>query len=301
MAEAARLPEINRLAHSQFLHPNKIPWERVDSEREQAFLAQHLCGRPDEVVKALAYLYKELTQLAEIETHVSACLLRIIAEGVAAKVDAVWRGPDLVHALSCFAAEEIQHANTFYRYVRAATKFDHARLDNLFRERIAVYEGSESPLVKLAALVTTAYVGESVITVFETRMKALDPQLTSSFTQLLHLHGLDEARHVQSDHFVIDEIIPRFSKPEQRQMNDLIAATERLNGQLAANCTALVKEHFGVDYMEGNESAQMQLAITMAFRNAILDSGSVRRVDAQIDDGTRAMLRAFSASERVHG
>ena len=181
------------------------------TERELDFLAEHLYGHRDEHTRTVAYLYKELAQLAEIEMHVAMVMVRVIAESAQCDGDRLWVGSDLVHALSCFASEEIQHANTFYRYVRTLTGVDLKIENNFFRERLALYLGDERPLVKLAALCATAYVGESVITVFETRMKSVDPGMRSPFTYLLHLHGLDEARHIKVDHFMIDHVIPSLS------------------------------------------------------------------------------------------
>jgi len=294
------LHEINLAAHRQFLHPNHMPWHAVRAEEELEFLSLHVCGRKDEQLRATAYLYKELAQLAEIEFHVASVMVRVIAESQMRGKGELWEGSELVHTLGCFAAEEVQHANTFYRYVRTVTGCDYKLENNYFQERIALYQGDHAPLVKLAALAATAYVGESVITVFETRMKAIDPGLKSPFTRLLHLHGLDEARHIQADHFIIDHVLPRLTKQERGQMEELINATEELNTTLAITSANQLKRQFGVDFQAGNRSAEVQMAITQAFRKAILAGDSLRKVDDYLDSDTRALLRDFSHSDRVH-
>ncbi|NVD98433.1 diiron oxygenase [Massilia sp. BJB1822] len=294
------LHNINLSAHQHFLHPNHMPWHAVRAEEELDFLSQQVCGRKDEQLRATAYLYKELAQLAEIEFHVASVMVRVIAESQMRGKGELWEGSDLVHALGCFASEEVQHANTFYRYVRTLTGCDYKLENNYFQERITLFQGEHSPLVKLAALCATAYVGESVITVFETRMRNMDPEMKSPFTRLLHLHGLDEARHIRTDHFVIDHVLPSLTPLERRQMEELINATEELNTTLALTSAAQLKRQFGVDFQTQNRSAEVQLAITLAFRRAILAGDSFRKVDDFLDNDTRALLKDFSQSERVH-
>jgi rubrerythrin len=292
--------DINHQAHHQFLHPNKMPWQHVRAEQELDFIASSLCGHRDDHDKAVAYLYKELAQLAEIEMHVASTLVRVICEASRDQSSQLWAGTELVHTLSCFAAEEIQHANTFYQYVRELSGRDIKTEDNMFTARAALYEGEESPRVKLAALCATAYVGESVITVFEKRMKALDPEVKSPFTLLLHLHGLDEARHIKADHYVIDHIVTGLSRPEIEQMTDLIAKTEHYNVELSKQLSARVKQDLGVDYAEGNYAASVQMDITNGLRNAILAAGTVRRADEHLDSATRELIAEFAMSDRVH-
>lgn len=295
-----QLHDINLVAHRHHLHPNHMPWHAVRSDEELDFLSRHLYGAPGHELAASAYLYKELAQLAEIEYHVASVMVRVIAESQMRGEGELWEGSDLVHALSCFAAEEVQHANTFYRYVRTLTGRDLKLDNNYFQERIALYQGDDAPLVKLAALAATAYVGESVITVFETRMKAIDPALRSPFTRLLHLHGLDEARHIRTDHFVIEHVVPRLSPAERRRMGELIAATEELNTTLAKTSAAQLKGQFGVDFQAGNRAAEIQLEMTQGFRRAILTEDGFRKVDEHIDDATRRLIAEFSMSDRVH-
>jgi hypothetical protein len=296
----SNLLEINRQAHHNFLHPNKMPWDQVRTERELDFIAESLSGHRDDRDKAVAYLYKELSQLAEIEMHVASTMVRVICEASRDPASRLWAGADFVHTLSCFAAEEIQHANTFYQYVRQLSGHDLKIENNMFAERASLYEGEESPRVKLAALCATAYVGESVITVFENRMKALDPAINSPFTLLLHLHGLDEARHIKTDHYVIDHIVTGLSPAENQQMADLIAKTEHYNVELSKYCSERVKSDFGVDYAQGNYAASLQMDLTNGLRNAILAAGTVRHVDEHLDEATRELIAEFSHSDNVH-
>ena len=294
------LPEINQHAHRQFLHPNKLPWSSVRTAEELEFLSTAVVGGKGEEAKACAYLYKELAQLAEIEFHVASVMVRVIGEGANRSDSRPWLGSDLVQAISCFAAEETQHASTFFRYVRELTGKDFKIENNLYRERLAVYEGDEDPLVKLAALCATAYVGESVITVFETRLKGLDPGCQHFLTQLLHLHGLDEARHVRFDHLVFDEVIPGLGAREREQMESLINATEALNTQLAIAAKNQFTRQFDIDFSQGNLSAEVQFEMTQAFRTAILAGTSVRKIDDHMTRETRELVNRFSSSEIVH-
>lgn len=291
------LLDFNQQAHRQFLHPNLMPWSEVRAPRELDFVARALAGHQDEHGKAVAYLYKELSQLAEIEWHVATVMMRVVCEAAADPERNRWAGADLVHTLCCFASEEIQHANTFYRYVRELSGRDLKIERNQYAARTALYAGDENPRVKLAALCATAYIGETVITVFEQRMKALDPDLRSPFTQLLHLHGLDEARHLQADHFVIDHVVSGLDARETAQMNALIEKTEAFNRELSMECAARVKEAFGFDYAVGNHAAAMQLEITNGLRRAILCDGTVNRVETNLDAATRQLIEEFSLSE----
>jgi len=294
------LSDINLNAHRQFLHPNKISFDGLRAAEELEFLSTALVGRKGQEEKACAYIYKELSQLAEIEFHVAAVMLRVITEGCNETEQPLWDGNDLVRAIACFAAEESQHASTFHGYVRALTGQDYKVRDNLFRERMSIFSGDDPALVKLAALCATAYVGESVITVFENRLKSIDPGRRHHLTELLHLHGLDEARHIHFDHWVFDHVIPSLSVKERQRMAEMVEATEALNTQLAITAKDQFSEQFAVDFCEDNLSAQVQLQMTLAFRSAIQAGVSIRRVDEFITPETRSLIEKFSLSETVH-
>jgi len=290
---------INQYAHLNYLHPNRMPWEQAANDRELDFLSRALVGEAGQEDKAVAYLYKELAQLAEIEMHVATVMTRILCE-LQAESTPFKAGDGLYHAVSCFASEEINHANSFYQYVRHLSGRDIKLENNLFADRVALYNDNDAPLIKLAALCSTAYVGESIITVFERRLKVLDPMQRSFLTQLLHFHGLDEARHIQCDHAIFEQIIPTFSAAENRRMHQLVQETEALNTQLAIASAETVKAAFNLDYTEGNIAARTQLDMTLRFREIVQSGDSIRNVDDYMDQETAAIVQQFSQASRVH-
>ncbi|MDO4907940.1 hypothetical protein [Neisseria sp.] len=291
--------EINQYAHLNYLHPNRMPWEDAATESELDFLSRALVGEAGQEKKAVAYLYKELAQLAEIEMHVATVMSRILCE-LQGETDSFTAGDGLYHAISCFASEEINHANSFYQYVRHLSGRDIKLNNNLFQQRIDIYNDNDAPLIKLAALCSTAYVGESIITVFERRLKALDPMQHSFLTRLLHFHGLDEARHIQCDHAIFDQIIPTFTRAEHQRMQQLIQETESLNTQLAMSSAETVKSAFDLDYTEGNIAAATQLDMTLRFREIVQSGETIRKVDDYMDDETAAIVQQFSQASKVH-
>lgn len=295
---AQALERVNELAHVNTFHPNALPWERARNDAELAYLSRVCFNEEGHEQAAVAYAVKELAQLAEIERHVSAVMSIVLSE-VQGMEDPFTEGRGLHDALSCFASEELNHANAFYRYVRELGGVDFVLPDNLFNERLALYLGDESPYVKLAALCCTAYIGESIITVIERRTRAYDPEMSYFLPKLLHLHNLDEERHVRTDHWVIDELIPSFNEEEQAAMRRIITGTEELNVQLAMAFEKHAKDTFGVDYTEGNLIHQMQTELTMAFGRHAL-SGPITKLDDALDDETRALLERFSGTTSVH-
>ena len=294
-----QLKNINQYAHLNYLHPNRMPWEQAATDSELDFLSRALIGETGQVEKAIAYLYKELAQLAEIEMHVATVMSRILCELQADKTPLKY-GDGLYHALSCFAAEEINHSNSFYQYVRHLSGRDIKLENNLFKQRVDIYSDNDAPLIKLAALCSTAYVGESIITVFERRLKVLDPMQSSFLTQLLHFHGLDEARHIQCDHVIFEDVIPTFNADERKRMHVLIQETESMNTQLAMASADTVKTAFDLDYAEGNVSAKTQLDLTLRFREIVQSGDLIRKVDDHIDEEAMAIVQQFSRSSRVH-
>lgn len=290
---------INHDAHLNYLHPNRMPWDQAATSRELDFLSRALVGEAGQENKAVAYLYKELAQLAEIEMHVATVMTRILCE-LQAENTPFKAGDGLYHAVSCFASEEINHANSFYQYVRHLSGRDIKLENNLFQQRVDLYSDNDAPLVKLAALCSTAYVGESIITVFERRLKVLDPMQRSFLTRLLHFHGLDEARHIQCDHAIFEQIIPTFNAAETRRMHQLVQETESLNTQLAIASAETVKSAFDLDYTEGNLAAKTQLDMTLRFREIVQSGGAIRHVDDYMDEETAAIVQQFSQASRVH-
>ncbi|KYF75598.1 hypothetical protein BE11_44475 [Sorangium cellulosum] len=296
----SELHDINRDAHLRTVHPSGLAWPEQIRPEELDFISGVAFGAPGHRAGAVAYLAKELAQLAEIERHVSAVMTYVMAE-VQSDAAPLGEGFELHHALSCFAAEELQHANMFYRYVRLLSGRDFKCPDNRFSQRMALYHGDDPPYVKLSALCCSAYIGESIITVFERRLGALDPERTFFFTQVLHAHGLDEARHVQFDHFLFDHVIPALSRQERRRMREILGRTEALNGELARRFEDHARATFGLDYTARNVAHETQLKLARSFRGLMLDGEIARKVDEGMSDADRRVVREFCGAETIHG
>lgn len=293
------LQRINRNAHVDTLHPNALDWpERIEQD-ELDFVSRIAFDEVGREREAIVYITKELSQLAEIERHVSAVMTYILAELQASDAP-ISKGFELHDALSCFAAEELHHANMFYRYIRLLSGRDFKYPDNLFTARVGLYQGDDSPYVKLAALCCSAYIGESVITVFERRAKALDPEMRFFLTRLVHAHGLDEARHIQTDHFVFDHVIPTLNPVEMRRMRQILESTEALNTELAMRFEAFAKEEFGVNYTDGNRGHSTQIALSLKFRELVFGGAIIRKVDDALSDDDRMLIEQFSHSRSIH-
>lgn len=294
-----QLHEINAQAHTATIHPSSLTWPDQFDDQELDFLSRVAFGESGHTQKAIVYITKELAQLAEIERHVSAVLTYVLAD-LQSHDDNLAAGFALHDALSCFAAEELHHANMFYRYVRLVSGRDFKYADNLFNARVALYQCNDSPYVKLSALCCSAYIGESVITVFERRTKALDPDMRFFLTRMLHVHGLDEARHIKTDHFVFDNVIPFLNVEERRRMKQILDGTEALNTELAMRFEAYAKQVFGVDYTAGNLGHQTQLQLTLKFRDLVFGSPQIRKVDDAMDEADRLLVEGFSHDRQVH-
>ena len=300
-AVRAELDSVTRLAHVNTFHPNAFDWSQAAAPAELAYLSTVAYGEPGHEKQAVAYITKELAQLAEIERHVSAVMALIMGELHDLR-DPINTGHELHNALSCFAAEEIQHANTFYRYVRALTGIEPRVYKALFDERLEVFRTDDHPYVKLVALCCSAYVGESVITIFEHRTDNLDPRRTHFFTRLLHTHGLDEARHVQIDHVAMKMVYPALTEAQQTRVRELLAQIEDLNRRLAQNFQEATTQALAIDFITTNPSAAVQLEITKAFSQRIFSGdGTLHTVDEILDAELRELIVGFTGVSRVHG
>jgi hypothetical protein len=296
----AGLRHIHDLAHVNTFHPNCVQWNGINSEEELAFLSRFCFEQPGQELAAVGYVTKEFAQLAELERHVAATMALILAEfqGSGSSLSA---GFDLHHALSCFAAEETQHANTFYRWVRELSGFDVKLADNLFAERLALYQRPVAPEIKLAALCCSVYVGESVTVVFEHRSQLLDPKMMHLISQLLYLHDLDEARHIQVDHFVINELIPTFDGRQLAEMRSLLAAHVSLNQELGARFEELVSAALSTTWRSGNLAWEIEVALFDCFERGVYAESGIKTVDDVLTDDDRRLLRRFSGKDSVHG
>ncbi|WP_448547458.1 hypothetical protein [Thalassotalea fusca] len=294
-----KLEQINSNAHQQTFHPNALNWQKATGEKELEFMSEYVFERPDRVRESVAYIAKELAQLAEIEKHVTAVVTLVLSELQAFK-HPLNSGPALHHALSCFGAEELNHANTFFRYVNEITAIDFRLAENFFEERVGLYQGEDNPFVKLVGLHASAYVGESVITAFESRAIAKDPQSQQFITELLVAHGLDEHRHIEFDHFVFDEIMPCLTDEELARAKQIAIETEELNFKLAASFEQHAIETLGVDYKSGNVCHEFQMALTKRFMEIVFSGNGISKVDHYLTPDDRALLEKFSGRSEVH-
>jgi hypothetical protein len=297
MLDLSNLAKINDRADLTTCHPDSLPWPTEISASERAFYAR-VCGYGSGGEReASAYVAKELAQLADIERHVSICLG--VLSG-AFESSRLLRGSALVGACMHFAAEEYQHSNMFYRYVEllAGTTIDasHKTLSG----RLALYLGPESVESKLVALLGTAYPGESVITVFEHRLRKFDPKRRMFLTKMLHAHGLDEARHIEFDHFVFDGVLPQLTDAELADAQRIYGKTMEYNHVLGQTYGDLARRRFDVDFARGNAAAEIQLALTMAFARKTLSGRTFPRADDALTPAERDMFRTFTGAARVH-
>lgn len=138
------------------------------------------------------------------------------------------------------------------------------------------------------------------ITVFERRMKALDMGRKFFFTNLLHYHGLDDARHIRADHFVFDHVVPSLTQTELRRMHQIIEGTENLSTQLALGAAKQFKEEFNMDFTEENHSARVQLMLTQEFRRIVQGGDLIQKIDGELNPSIQTLLCDFSRASTVH-
>jgi para-aminobenzoate N-oxygenase AurF len=294
-----QLLDINRNAHKQTLHPMSLPWPAAISDDERRYCSQFVFGDDTHGGEALIYVAKELAQLSEIEKHVSAVMALVLTElgGFEHEIAA---GYALHNALSCFAAEELQHADMFYRYVRLLLGRDFKLADNRMAARLALYQGDDSVLVKLGALVAGAYVGESVMTVFEHRIDRMDPTARFFVSQVVKLHGLDEARHIQFDHFIFEHVIARYTPAETRRFGQILQGQLELNRALGLDFEELARATTGRDYLTGNLAHATQQRLFEVFAKLVFAGGRARRIDDVLDDSVHGVLSEFAGIAQIH-
>lgn len=294
------LHNIYARAHLDTIHPNALDWPRAPEMSERDFISKMAFGEVGHDDKAIVYIIKELAQLAEIEKHVTGVMTIILSELQGKTTGQLNIGHELHNALSCFAAEELLHSDMFYRYVRILGGKDFMYAENLYAQRVGLYQGTDSPWVKLSALCCSAYIGESVITVFERRCMALDPAKEHFLTKLLVAHGLDEARHIMVDHFVFEHVIKNLSDEETRRMRQILNSTEELNTELAKRFSEHAKKEFGVDYTDGNIANEIQIKLTGVFRQMVFGGNVIRTVDEALTDEHKILLDSFCMQRNVH-
>lgn len=294
------LTKITTKAHIETFHPNQLEWPDRFGSDELKFLSELCFGDEGHEQESLIYICKELSVLSEIEKHVSAAMVVILSELQDHQYDDLNQWDDFNHALSCFAAEELNHANTFYRYVRRLSEKDIKCSNNYMNEKINLYQGADSPWVKLVALCSAAYVGESVITVFENRAKSLDPKHNYYFTQLLHAHGLDEARHVKIDHFVFDHVFEKLTIEEKQKMHEILVNTQEYDRLLSEKFSELYSEYFNLDYITNNLAYEVQMKLTLSWRELIFKKDQFVKVDEINNHELDEIVESFSKVNYIH-
>ena len=294
-----QLIDINKNAHKQTLHPMSLDWPAALSQDEIDHCSRFVFGDAAHGPEALIYIAKELAQLSEIEKHVSTVMALLLTE-LGAVDHELATGYALHNALSCFAAEELQHADMFYRYVRLLLGRDFKLADNRMAARLALYQGDDSVFVKLGALVAGAYVGESVMTVFEHRIDRMDPQARFFVSQVVKLHGLDEARHIQFDHFVFEHVIARYSPSETRRFGQILQGQLELNRALGIDFEQLAVSLLGRDYLTGNVAHATQQRLLEVFAKLVFAGGRARRIDDVLDAGVAGVLTDFAGIAQIH-
>jgi len=293
------LIDINRNAYRQSFHPSSLAWPQALGADEIAYCSRFVFNDEHHGPEALVYIAKELAQLAEIEKHVSAVMALLLAD-LGGAVHELAAGHGLHNALSCFAAEELQHADMFYRYVRLLLGRDFKLTDNRLAARLALYQGDDSMQVKLGALVAGAYIGESVMTVFEHRIDRMDPDGQFFVSQVVKLHGADEARHIEFDHFVFEHMIARYTPSETRRFGQILQGQLELNRALGIDFEHLAMSALGRDYLTGNVAHATQQRLLDVFARLVFAGGRARRIDDVLDSTVRAVLTEFAGITQIH-
>lgn len=294
-----QLLDINRIAFGQTFHPSSLDWPEMLSDAEVRYCSRFVFGDEQHGPEALLYIAKELAQLSEIEKHVSTVMALLLTEFGGIDHELV-TGYGLHNALSCFAAEELLHADMFYRYVRLLLGRDFKLADNRMAARLALYQSDDSLFVKLGGLVSGAYVGESVMTVFEHRIDRMDPGTKFFVSKVVKLHGADEARHIQFDHFVFEHVIARYSPEETRRFRQILQGQLELNRALGLDFERLARSTTGLDYLTGNVAHATQQRLLEVFAKLVFAGGRARRIDEVLDASAQSMLSEFAGILNIH-
>ena len=291
------LQAINLRADLRTFHPDALPWPSRLGGLERIHYTR-ICGLPSErVEEAKAYLGKELAMLADVERHISICLGLICGQAASSRL---LEGEPMMNAMMLFAAEEYQHSNMFYRYVDLLLGMPLDLSAETLATRLGLFQGPEAPEVKLVALLASAYPGETVITIFEHRMRRLDPGQEHFLTRMIGAHGLDEARHIQFDHYVFGKLLPLLTDEELLAAQRLCRAMAVCNQVLSTSYEAATRNLLGVDYLEGNEAARTQRWFHQRLVEETLSRRAFRSADAVLADEDAATLFRFAGVEAVH-
>jgi hypothetical protein len=293
------LLNINCRAFEKTRHPSSLAWPEALSDDERRFCSQFVFGDDAHGTEALIYIAKELGQLSEIEKHIST-VMGLLMTQLGGVDHELARGWGLHNALSCFASEEFQHADMFYRYVRLLLDGDFKLADNRMAARLALYERDDPFFVKLGALVASAYVGESVMTVFEHRIDRMDPEARFFVSQIVKLHGADEARHIQFDHFIFEHVIPGYAPAESKRFAQILQGQLELNRVLGEDFQRLAEATTERDYITGNVAHATQVRLFDAFARLAFASGKARKIDDVLDASAQQVIAEFAGTSRIH-
>jgi hypothetical protein len=143
-------------------------------------------------------------------------------------------------------------------------------------------------------------VGETIITVFERRILRRDPGKRHFLSRLIWAHGLDEARHVQFDHYVFRTVIPELTDQEWTRFGQILGAQNLINKQMGDALDRQMLDHFGVDFVAGNPSRQFQDRLQVALVTSVFRDRHIKSADDVLDPDSRAAVAEFSGSARIH-
>ncbi|BDU77650.1 ferritin-like domain-containing protein [Mesoterricola sediminis] len=291
------ITDINQRPDLRTFHPDALPWPSKLDPAEHAFCSR-VCGFPTiRMNESRAYWGKELAQLADIERHVSICLGLI--SGFASD-SGLLGGVPMMNAMLRFAAEEYQHANMFYRYVELLIGQPLDLSGESLEHRLGLFLGPESPGAKLVALLASAYPGETVITLFEHRVRLFDPTQRHFATRMLVAHGLDEARHIQFDHYVLGQLAPSLDDGEWADARRLCRNMEAANHALAERYEARMRQILPCEFVEGNTAARIQRHFSQKLLRETLAGRTFRLADQALSSQDRALVMDFTGRASIH-
>jgi hypothetical protein len=171
---------------------------------------------------------------------------------------------------------------------------------NLMADRIALFRGPESPFLKLVALIGSAYVGETTITLFQHRIAKLDPERRHFISKMIWSHDQDEKRHIRFDHFVFGTLLPSLTLEERKRFGEILTAQTTMALALGARLDAIIGETFGVEYVEGNKARALQYGLLRSWGGKLFASEQVRFADDVIDEEERRLVSEFAGVDRIH-
>ncbi|RAS65289.1 hypothetical protein DET48_1071 [Vibrio diazotrophicus] len=69
---SAQIFDVNKYSHINYLHPNRMEWEKARSDKELDFLSKSLVGQDGQQDKAVAYLHPNSTAKCDTRQYQAA-------------------------------------------------------------------------------------------------------------------------------------------------------------------------------------------------------------------------------------